>query len=398
MDNQFKQQLDKIESLADQKFKDIEKENYNKYYYIYKIVIDFLKDRSDVLLYGGTAINAILPKKFKIYEEYELPDIDVYTPNSKKLINSIISHYNKNYKDIKLVSSSEALHQNTYKVYAEGLHILDVTEIPKKDFIFLQQNLLKTDIGIPSVGIRFIKFTLHLLSSQSYDSHRWSKVYDRLLKIYKVYPSEKSIIKWDEFYNEDVPSDIYMNLQNWVNSNGLMSFGMDEIERLIKKPKSVKGFPILYLLSKDDATPLLKSLDKDIKVSKKMEGISFIESYYKLTYKNHNIGYIFNTEACYSIITKDDKTHLSANSIISLLYKLYMSSREEESMYIPVIDKLSKIVMKYSYENNIEELYSIECYGSQKSLTTLRREKIMRHKNKNSLFRNTLAFYRLFMI
>lgn len=399
MNTKFQKQLDRLESLAETKFKDIEKENYEKYFYIYKIAIDFLKGRSDVLLYGGTAINEILPKKFKIYDEYELPDVDIFTSNSKKLINAILSHYKKNFKDVKLVYYNVALHENTYKLYAEGLQVLDITEIPKKDFKFLKKSAINTEIGIPSVGTRFIKFTLHLLSAQSYDSRRWSKVYDRLIKIYKQYPVDNNNIKWEEFYNTELPSDIYTKLTDWVESSQLISFGMDKIEKFIKKPQNVTGFPVLYLLSDKDTISILKSLDKDIKISKRYKISSMIEPYYVLSYKKDKIGYIFDTESCYSIIYKNNKKELTLHSIICLLYKLYLSSRDEESIFIPIIDKLTKIVISYSNDTTkLKELYSIECYGNQAGLTTLRRNKAMRLKNNKDIFANALVFYRIFML
>jgi hypothetical protein len=390
MDNIYIKQLNKLESLAEIKFKEIEKEKYNKYYHIYDIAIEFLKNRKDVLLYGGTAINEVLPNNSKIYGEFELPDIDIFTPNSKKLIKSIISHYTKNYNEINLVSSSEALHENTYKIYAEGLQILDVTELPKNDFAFLYKNSLNTKLGIKSVGINFIKFTLHLLSSQSYDSYRWNKVYDRLLKIYKYYPPGKKQINWKEFYNNDndIPSEIYTKFTNWINTNKLLSFGINTIEDYIKKPKNINGYPVIYLLFDGDLS-IFDSLDKDIKVSSKKKGGSFIESYYDISYKKFKIGYIFKSESCYSIISKNNTIKLTLHSIVCLLYKLYLSTKEEDesSIFIPIIDKLSKIIISYS--NNMgkfKELYSSECYGHQMGLITLRRNKIIRQRQNKNIF------------
>lgn len=385
MDNKLKKQFKKLESLADNKFKEIQKDNYNKYFYIYDVIINFLKNRKDVLLYGGTAINEILPKKYKIYDEYELPDIDIFTTNSKKLIKEIISHYKSKFNEIKLISAGEAHHEGTYKLYAEGLQLADITELPIKDFKYLKKYSLDTSIGIPSVGIRFIKYTLHLLSAQSYDSHRWKNVYDRLIRVYKQYPVDNKDIEWEDFYT-NIPLDIYDKLYEWINNNNILSFGWDIIEEIINKPKNISGNPVLYLLYDGDINKLVESLDiNDIKISFKNSKGTFTESFYTLTYKKQNICYIFKAESCYSIIPKKNKKVLTLHSIISLLYKMYLYSMTDT--LIPVINKLSKKCIEYTTKSSkFNELYSAECYGHQKGIITLRRNKLLRQKQNKNIF------------
>ena len=47
-----------------------------------KIVEGFIKKKK-LLLYGGTAINALLPKQDKFYDfSTEIPDYDMYSPNA----------------------------------------------------------------------------------------------------------------------------------------------------------------------------------------------------------------------------------------------------------------------------------------------------------------------------
>jgi len=51
-----------------------------------KIIFDILENfikRKKLILYGGIAINNILPKKDQYYDKkYELPDYDIYSKNS----------------------------------------------------------------------------------------------------------------------------------------------------------------------------------------------------------------------------------------------------------------------------------------------------------------------------
>lgn len=378
--------------MSEIKEADIKKQNYDKYYYLYEITINFLKNiKVDILLYGGIAINEALPKKYKIYTETELPDIDIFTTNAKIIIKLLKQYFKKYHKDIELLYTTEALHPGTYKVFAEGLQLLDITDIPSNDFTFLKEEALQTSLGIRSVGIRFLKFSLHLLSAQSYMSNRWTKDFKRMYNIYELYPPSDDEINWDLIYNNEIPTNIYDNIINWKNTNNIYSFGMDVIEKLIKKPKNVDGFPVLYLLYNGDCkkNKLFKSLDKSIIVSKKYTSSYFMEEYYELSYKNHKICYILEAEFCYSVISNKKQTQLSLHSILALLYKLYISSRDKNGLHIPIIDNLSKLMINYyskSINKHFNDLYSIKCYGEQAGLITLKRQQIKRKlKNKNIL-------------
>ena len=78
-------ELEKITDISNLKQDEINKQNYEKYYYLFELAFKVLR-KHKVLLYGGTAINEILPKRYKIYGEYELPDIDVYCTKLDKIV------------------------------------------------------------------------------------------------------------------------------------------------------------------------------------------------------------------------------------------------------------------------------------------------------------------------
>ena len=96
-----------------------------------KIVHNFVKTKK-LVIYGGTALNSILKKDDKFYDEFELPDYDFFSYDGKKhseeLSNILI---NKGYS---YVSSGDGMHEGTYKVFAEGDAVADITTLPKKVF------------------------------------------------------------------------------------------------------------------------------------------------------------------------------------------------------------------------------------------------------------------------
>src|SRR5210317_246663 len=387
MDTFIKKQLNIIETDAQDK---IDKEKYEKYKYIFDIMIKFLKKRKDILLYGGTAINEILPKKSKIYGEVELPDIDVFTYNYENLINDILKYFKTQHKEIKYVSATIAIHKGTYKVYAEGLQILDITEYSKDIFDLFYKNRIKnTPLGIPVVDIKYLKFSLHLLSSQSYDSHRWNKVLDRTKLLYKHYPTKiKKRVNWDTFIIPDLPNEINDCIKTLAKNNGLMSFGADYFVNYIYKPKTINGEYLKYYVYDSDLNNLVSSIkNKDIKIVKN-KGDNFVSSYIELIYNNTHIAYIFYSDNCSSYYTNNKSDRLfTLHSVISWLYKLYFSSHGTFNELIPVINKLSRVsVDNINNKSKFKELYSAECYGHQEGLVTLRRKRLQRKQflvNKN---------------
>ena len=74
-----------IEKAIELKTKEKQKELYNKYNKLYQVTYDTIKEKK-MLLYGGTALNLILPKKDRFYDEYELPDYDFFTCNAFTLL------------------------------------------------------------------------------------------------------------------------------------------------------------------------------------------------------------------------------------------------------------------------------------------------------------------------
>ena len=59
------------------------------------VVEDFLRKKHR-LCYGGQAINAHLPSKYKFYDpEFSIPDYDFFTPNQESDINGIIKDLKK---------------------------------------------------------------------------------------------------------------------------------------------------------------------------------------------------------------------------------------------------------------------------------------------------------------
>ena len=91
-------------------------------------VENFIKQKN-LILYGGYALNLILPDNKKIYKDFTQADFDCYSYNAKNDAIMLARKLKKlNYKLIKV---KLAKHDNTFKVYVGIYNILDVTQLDK---------------------------------------------------------------------------------------------------------------------------------------------------------------------------------------------------------------------------------------------------------------------------
>lgn len=390
----LEKQLQRIENIAEKKNEEIERKNYEKYSYLYDICLTFLK-KYDVLLYGGSAINELLPKKAKFYKEYELPDIDIFTYEAKTLIKDLLNHFKKEHH-IELVSAKEALHENTFKIYSQGLQILDITQISKSDFEILKKNARPTSLHLKSVNVEFLKYTIHTLSAQSYDSHRWTKVYERMLKFYEYYPPEYPCKLDLNDYYLSLPNPLYQSIHQFIREHKMPSFGWDVIHTYLKDDPLYKK--LHQTITNKDAKPIqyafyegsLKTIEKDIRsqikelrVVERYKGDTFLPAYIVFGYQREKCLYVFETKSCLSILQFQEDFILSIHSILTMFYAMYLSGQSKELLCI--VQFLTAALFKNLLSRKkLFNKFVLECYGKQQGIITLRREHIKRNlKNKN---------------
>ena len=104
---------------------------------IIRIVEDFIK-KKNLICYGGTAINNILPAEDQFYnKEVEIPDYDFFTTNALSDAKELADiYYKKGFEDVEAKSGQ---HFGTYKVFVNYIPVADITDIPKGIFNSLKK-------------------------------------------------------------------------------------------------------------------------------------------------------------------------------------------------------------------------------------------------------------------
>ena len=113
---------------------------------IITIVETFLKEKKRII-YGGSAINALLPKELKFYDPvFDLPDYDFLTPDALTDCAILMEKYKiAGYTD---VETRLGIHEGTYKVFVNYRPAADVTEIPKEIYERLHKKSRKKPIVV----------------------------------------------------------------------------------------------------------------------------------------------------------------------------------------------------------------------------------------------------------
>lgn len=192
---------------SDAILKDMTKKNINDPVIIKTLTIveRYIRKRK-LVVYGGTAINSILPSELQFYDpEYDLPDWDFYSDDP------VIDGMNiadQVYKDTEgAVSLTTAVHEGTYKVYADGLAIADITNIDRKILEEFRKNAIEID-GIYYSGPNFLRMAAYLeLSRPNGQPDRWEKVMRRVTLLNKAYPINISLKTAVKSLEEEEPNE-----------------------------------------------------------------------------------------------------------------------------------------------------------------------------------------------
>jgi hypothetical protein len=153
---------------------------------IIAIVERFIK-KHELVCYGGTAINNILPEEAQFYDKKtEIPDYDFYSPNALEHAKDLADEfYNSGYSE---VEAKSGMHHGTYKVFVNFVGIADITQLDPALFKNIRADAIKVD-GILYAPPNLLRMGMYLeLSRPEGDVSRWEKVSKRLVLLNKHHP------------------------------------------------------------------------------------------------------------------------------------------------------------------------------------------------------------------
>jgi hypothetical protein len=367
------------------------------------IVEDFIKVKN-LICYGGTAINNILPLEDQFYDkDVEIPDYDFFTPDALSDAKELADLYYKNgYTDVEAKSGQ---HHGTYKVFVNFIPVADLTQIPKEIYAAIKKDSVRVS-GILYAAPNFLRMSMYLeLSRPAGDISRWEKVLKRLSLLNKNYPLTSidchNMDFQREMNNKTNEDKIYENVKNTLVNQGVVFFGGYAIslysqympKPLQKKLEKIADFDVISHDPKTTAEIVVERL-KDVGINKakilyhKPIG-EIIPEHYEVRIENDTIAFIYKPIACHSYNVIKIHGHKVKIATIDTMLSFYLSflytNREYYNEFSERILCMSKFLFDVQQKNRLEQKgllkrFSIICYGHQESVEEMRAQKAKKFK------------------
>lgn len=395
----------------------------------------FLREKK-LVCYGGTAINSILPEKYRFYNnDIEVPDYDFYSPNALEDSKELADIFFKmGYNEVESKSGS---HPGTFKVFVNFIPVADITHMEMALFsVLAAKSYIKH--GIRYAPTNFLRMAMYLeLSRPEGDVSRWEKVLKRLTLLNKVYPMKLINCSRFEMEMQNRNNTNKTRLPE-SNSNSNSSYKRPDkkiydITQKVLMNSSVVfigGFAdILYskYLPKSDRHKLSKQpefdvlsnnpeeLAKLIKLTLTTNGFEnitiekmppigeIILDHYKVAVDSNIVALIYKPTACHSYNTIKLNTQIIKVASIDTMLMFYLAFSYAKRYYYnrDRLLCLAGILFYIQNKNRLSQTgllkrFGSSCYGKQETLESLRRDKANKYQElKND--KSNPDYQRLFL-
>lgn len=397
---------------------------------LFQIVKQFLQNEK-YMLYGGMAINYVLPKEDRFYEIGDIPDYDVFCTNAQKSAFTLTQIlYDAGYK---YTEAKPAMHYGTYKVYSNFIPVVDFTEVSRTMFNHLfSDSIYSKDIKMWCAPVHYLRMSMYLeLSRPKGDISRWSKVYERLRLINKAFPiterkqlytncnkpiSYKVSAHKTQTYNDSIIpllkkilhrcikhkyvfiGNTCMNILSRAryNSNKL-NMGNEniiinaELQNIHINPKITYIDVLVNGNLRKNVLSMKDFIEKNSKHVVRLQHHNsilrgeFLPERYTLYIKNKAIMCMYSTFACHGYYTLKGKGMRIA-SIHTLLniYFAALLTKNNKHMHCHLFNMIQNVI-DIEKRNKYPIVYLGKCYGYQKTIYDMKKSYALRREKKKKI-------------
>jgi Poly(A) polymerase catalytic subunit len=393
-----------------------------------EIVEVFLRKKHR-LCYGGQAINAHLPEKYKFYDpERTVPDYDFFSPQPDQDIRVLVQDLKK--AGFQEISAREGMHEGTVKLYVDYIPVADITEIDPVLYRILSKREYRVN-GISYMDIHTLRMMMYLeLSRPRGEVERWPKVYERLMLL-NTFASKRPCRTRAPLTHILSREKVEYVIQ-WALENHRVFAGLDlvsvyrqqlhrhrikKVEWLIHTRK-----PILFYSStpKEDAEALREGFEQidhherssksqpslpsyQIKTESKKGGGELLPTMTVLYQGKSPLVFLIHQTACHSyfqlpIATGSMKGETLRIASVDSLITLYFSMALLNSSYLDMVSMecLANELIQISIQMRTQPssspfpFISLNCSGHQSSLPSLIRAKVRRMTERKARLKQIL--------
>ena len=365
------------------------------------ILENFLKKKGDIC-YGGTAINALLPKEEQFYNtDVEIPDYDFFSPTALDDAKELARLYFK--EGFTEVEAKSGQHHGTYKVYVNFIPIADITQIPKALFDALKVDSVRV-AGILYAPPNFLRMSMFLeLSRPAGDTSRWEKVLKRLKLLNKHNPLTSTQCAHIDFQrtmeHSEKADEIYENVKNTLVNQSVVFFGGYAISLYAKympsdlrnKLRKIPDFDVLSNEAETTAEIVVERLKeigvKNAKVVKRAPLGEVIPEHYQIQVGSDTVAFIYKPVACHSYNVVNIEGQKIKIATIDTMLSYYLAFLYANRNYYDAdrILCMSKFLFEVQQKNRLAQKgllkrFSINCIGHQESVEEMRAEKALKFR------------------
>lgn len=374
--------------------------------YAIDIIQDFIKNKKRVC-YGGTAINAILPKSLQFYDnEKDLPDFDFFSPTPDEDIKEIVKTLQES--GFREINQRIGVHEGTYKILVNFTPIADITYMEKSFFKIVMDRAIRKD-GIYYCDPDFLKMMMYLeLSRPRGEVTRWTKVYERLLLLNHAFPSRAKCSELPRA--PDIEPEMRGVLLDYVIQKNRILIGAEvaatySFSMALKKfhPPGIQWFirnggAVIFITPTilTDSLDLRNTLGKEETEVEVVKGESeIVPDRVILRYKKRIVAILVEESACHSFNTiplKNGKQIAigSLDTMITFYMALHIFTKDSVRLGYSIqclCDKMIELTIELRRRRKKTYFppFSITCSGYQTGIATLLRERaarILRERKK----------------
>ena len=372
---------------------------------IIKIVEDFLMQKK-LVCYGGTAINAILPKYAQFYNrDIEVPDYDFFSNHALDDAKELADIYFKaGYTD---VEAKSGVHAGTYKVFVNFIPVADITYLEDEIYKAIKKDAI-TRMGILYAPPNFLRMSMYLeLSRPHGDTSRWEKVLKRLNLLNKHYPLISAVdCNTVDFQrkmekNDEESTKLYFLVRDSLIDQGVIFFGgyaSSLYSRYMSKNQRnlLKKIPDFDVLSEDNektAMIVMERLNengfKNVKIVNHEPIGEIIPERTEIRVGKDTLAFIYKPIACHSYntitIAEKDINVATIDTMLSFYLAFIYADKPFPYFNKDRIICMAKFLFDVEEENRLEQKgllqrFTTSCYGNQTTLETIRAEKAEKFK------------------
>lgn len=395
-----------------------------------KIVESFLRAKKR-LLYGGFAINAVLPAKDKFYDsEKELPDYDFLTPDPLTDIADLMNRFQTaGYEGIE---PTIGIHEGTYNFFVNFQKVADITHCDQFLYDSLHAESVSRD-GLHLCPVNYLRMNMYLeLSHPAGDVSRWSKVYSRLLLLNNAFPitaCDLTTAKTATAIAAGSPTEILNGSQkialhkatlHHATSNNDVLLGISDLEWIYTHPRKslrsrafsrqISRAPFqVFLLSEnptESATALKTAweglLGTELSLKSEKALGELLPAHTDIYWKNTHLGSVFETVACHGLykvpLGSKQVRIASLDTLLNFYFAFYYAKMHVGNFAIICLcQELVEIAAKVragKMKSWPFPLFAIECVGYQPTFAELKKSHRERIKRERELKKRQAAFTR----